>query len=821
MMGNDRIAEVIVDIRSRQLDRTFDYLVPAEFEHEQLVGVRVMVSFGKQTCAGFVVGVHELESGADNKLKPLLSVIDDEPLLTADLMKLTDWLCYRYACTRLQALTAIMPNVFRMQKIQRYQLTTNLYPKEWHEGVDRFMDALWTWLHDSGAQTETQIVKKFGVRGKEVLQALVHAGIVQRTTKTEERMSMKLQFVLLPAVSLEVLEVQAVKREKRATRQAAILRELVLHQECVLSMFGLQPSHPAVRALIEEGFVQLITRQTYRTPGSGITEAKGEMPLTLTGWQERALQRILNSLSAEGQEALVLHGVTGSGKTEIYLQAIASVIEAGGTALVLVPEIALTPQLAGRFKNRFGEQIAILHSGLSTGERYDEWLRIRRGQVRIVIGARSAIFAPLKNLKLLILDEEHESSYKQEETPRYDARQVALERSRQFGATVVFGSATPSLQTMHMVRTGRAQMITLPVRANQKPLPPVEIVDMREEMRMGNHSLFSRALSTRLQDVIDNGHQAILFLNRRGFASSMLCRNCGSGIQCPRCDISLTVHRLASQSILVCHYCDFRMPAPASCPDCGESAMRPFGVGTQQIEMFLKEQWPDWRVLRMDVDTTRQKGAHQRFIQAFLDHQADVLIGTQMIAKGLDFPKVALVGVIAAETMLAIPDYRSVERTFQLLTQVAGRSGRAEVDGHTVVQTYRPEHFSIQTAAAHDFHAFYREEEVQRQRFGYPPFCELTVLTAIHAEERLAKGCAQRFEREVKRTCPKDGVTVLPAVASGVARIEDKFRYQVVVKYLQWDEVRQSIVQAFELVHEKMRHLDGTCILDVSAGRIG
>jgi primosomal protein N' (replication factor Y) len=417
---------------------------------------------------------------------------------------------------------------------------------------------------------------------------------------------------------------------------------------------------------------------------------------------------------------MLLYGVTGSGKTEVYLQAIACMLQKELASIVLVPEIALTPQMTERFVARFGNKVAVLHSRLSAGERYDEWCRVARGEALVVIGARSAVFAPVPKLGLIILDEEHEITYKQEETPRYHARDIALRRAEMHGAAVILGSATPSLESYTKALRGEYRLAKLPQRIAGRPLPPVEIVDMREELKSGNRSIFSRTLQAALRDALAAGKQAIIFLNRRGYSTFVLCRTCGHVMRCPACNVSLKFH--STLAMLCCHYCDYREPYPSACPACGGRYIRHFGTGTQKVEEELRRRFPAARPLRLDADSTARKGEYRQILASFRRGEANVLVGTQMIAKGLDFPKVTLVGVITADTALNLPDFRAGERTFQMLTQVAGRAGRGATGGRVVIQTYTPEHYAVVAARKHDFETFYREESARRKELGYPPF---------------------------------------------------------------------------------------------------
>ncbi|MEA3345544.1 MAG: primosomal protein N', partial [Chloroflexota bacterium] len=516
----------------------------------------------------------------------------------------------------------------------------------------------------------------------------------------------------------------------------------------------------------------------------------------------------------------LLHGVTGSGKTELYLHALQETLAAGLQAIVLVPEIALTPQTIRRFAARFPSRIAVLHSGLSPGERYDSWRRIRAGRADVVIGPRSALFAPLPRLGCIVVDEEHETSYKQERTPRYHAREAALQRARLEGAAVILGSATPDLNTYHRALQGQFTLLRLPKRVmghrakieeqraryriesnrmrireagpeyedlRYLDLPPVEIVDLRAELRAGNRSIFSRALQKALTETLERDQQAILFLNRRGAATFVLCRDCGLVLKCPRCDVPLTYHldTPSGPGQLICHHCGRREEAPKRCPRCGSRRIRYFGVGTQRVEEALRELFPGVRALRWDRDTTRKAGSHDVLLEQFVNHQADVLVGTQMVAKGLDLPLVTLVGVISADTALHLPDFRASERTFQLLTQVAGRAGRSILGGRVIIQTYNPDHYAVQTASQHDYRGFYQREIDFRREQGYPPFARLARLVYRHRDEAKCKAevewMAELLRLEVRRRGLAD-VSLLGPVPCFFHRLRGRYRWQIVIR---------------------------------------
>ncbi len=479
-------------------------------------------------------------------------------------------------------------------------------------------------------------------------------------------------------------------------------------------------------------------------------------------------------------QTFLLHGVTGSGKTEVYLQAIQKVLEEGKEAIMLVPEISLTPQMTERFRSRFGEMVAVMHSGLSVGEKYDEWRKIQQGKVKVVVGARSAIFAPFTNIGLIILDEEHESTYKQEDSPRYHARDVAIWRSEFYKCPIILGSATPALESFARAKKGVYKLLSLKHRALHQALPTVFIADMREELRQGNRSMFSQSLIEAIRLRLEKKEQMVLFLNRRGYSSFVLCRDCGTVVQCPNCDISLTYHRTTEK--LKCHYCGYEEHVPQICPQCQSDHIRYFGTGTQKVEEELYKLFPEARVLRMDVDTTKHKGAHEEILETFGAGQADILLGTQMIAKGLDFPNITLVGVLSADTSLHLPDYRAAERTFQLLTQVSGRAGRHDKLGEVIIQTYTPEHYAIELAKTQEYEPFYEREMFLRRRSNYPPYYFVALIQLSHEDVMMAAEYAGRVADWLRGNLSNQVAIIGPTTAS-IARLQNRYRYQCLIKY--------------------------------------
>lgn len=512
-------------------------------------------------------------------------------------------------------------------------------------------------------------------------------------------------------------------------------------------------------------------------------DAEGEAQETreLTQEQKTALKEINSALSERKRELFLLHGVTGSGKTEIYMRACEKALSEGRTAVMMVPEISLTKQTIERFIGKFGsEKIAVLHSRLSLGERYDEWIRIRSGEARIVIGARSAVFAPLDNIGIIIMDEEHETSYKSDMTPKYDTVEVAVKRLSTYGGVLVLGSATPSIVSNSRADEGIYRRLTLKKRYNEVALPKVEIIDMRDELREGNLSVFSRTLLSEMKKSLERKEQVILFLNRRGYSNFVSCRECGESIKCPQCGITLTYHKDAGK--LVCHYCGYEEGLPEKCPSCGSRYIKYFGIGTEQVEEITREMFPDCSIERLDLDTTRRKGSTEKVLERFAEGKTDILIGTQIVAKGLDFRNIGLVGIISADVTLNIPDFRAPERTFQLITQAAGRAGRGDKRGRVVIQSYTPDNYAITHAADHDYDGFFKAEDLVRKSMLYPPYSDLIRIVFSSKDEDSAFEAGKRWENEIKRYAESTDAVVFALQPAPMSRIKDTYRFSLVIK---------------------------------------
>nr|WP_122013311.1 primosomal protein N' [Maliibacterium massiliense] len=590
-------------------------------------------------------------------------------------------------------------------------------------------------------------------------------------------------------ISLAVLPQDARARAEalpaRFARQKQLLALLAGGADDAQVRRAMPDAMPVARALEKRGLVRIGSVRALRTPYRAL-EMGQDAQHVLTAEQQIAAEAIFRGMDAE-RGAFLLHGVTGSGKTEVYMRAVAHALEAGRSAIVLVPEIALTPQMVQRFRARFGNRAAVLHSGLSQGERFDEWQRIRAGEVSVAVGARSCVFAPFANVGLIVVDEEHETSYRAENAPRYDAVEVAERRCAAEGATLVLGSATPSVARYYRALHGDYTVLHLDHRVEDRPMPQVQVVDMRRELAAHNKSMFSRPLQQAMAETLARGEQMILFLNRRGFATFVSCRKCGEAMTCPNCDVAMTYH--SAEKTLKCHYCGAQLPVPDACPACGSKAIRYFGAGTQKVEQQLAALFPEAKLLRMDRDTTARKDAHLHILKRFAAGEAQILLGTQMVAKGLDFPNVTLVGVMAADTTLHYPDYASAERTFQLIAQVAGRAGRDVKAGRVVVQTYAPDEPPIALAARHDYQTFYAREIMQRQAGQFPPFGRFVRFLVVSAQQQRAAGQARALCKEIARVVAHDThlasqVLLLAWMPAMLSRLEGRFRYQVLLKML-------------------------------------
>ncbi|GER65573.1 primosomal protein N' [Weizmannia acidilactici] len=777
-----KIASVIVDVPAMQTDKCFDYLIPEKWENVIQPGMRVIVPFGPRTVQGFVAGIKG--STEVGHLREIIEPQDLAPVLNKELLALGDWLASETLCLKISAYQAMLPAAMKAKYEKRVRRMDG------HQNP--FLDEVFGKKDEIGWKEADQ-------RGLlPFLQKEAKNGTVEVVYEVKNKANKKTVRMISCPLSEEEIRRRIEEISGNARKQKQVLEFFMKNPKIkatvsdLAEVSGVSPS--VIKTLLQKGWLEETSEELYRDPYAD-RNFQRSVPHTLTSEQKQAIAPVLSAIHEKRSEIFLLYGVTGSGKTEIYLQSIQEVLNEGKEAIVLVPEISLTPQMVHRFKSRFGNDVAVLHSGLSIGEKYDEWRKITRKEAKVVVGARSAIFAPFENIGIIIIDEEHENSYKQEDNPRYHARDVAIFRSRNHHCPVILGSATPSLESFARAQKGVYTLLKMEKRMNNHPLPKVSIVDMREEMRAGNRSMFSKELFGKLKDRIEKKQQTVLLLNKRGYSSFVMCRDCGYVLQCPNCDISLTYHRSTNE--MKCHYCGYETFVPTACPECGSPHIRYFGTGTQKVEEELGRLLPEARVIRMDVDTTGRKGAHERMLKSFADGEADILLGTQMIAKGLDFPNITLVGVLNADTMLHLPDFRASEKTFQLLTQVSGRAGRHELKGEVVVQTYTPEHYSIQFAGEQDYGRFYRQEMMMRKMGSYPPFYYLTLITVSHENVMKAVSAAEKITRFV-RSRVSDGTIILGPAACPIPRMKNRYRYQCLIKYKRETRLKETLTVLLE-----------------------
>ena len=779
------IAKIIVDVPLMQTDQPYSYRIPEEFEGMLEVGMRVHVPFGKgnRLIQGIVLGLESQpdEEEMEQDLKDIAEVLDFSPVLTQEQLWLAEELRKSVFSYKISILKAMLPGFLNSSydKI--------LYPLEGLSQEDRERlfgseESLAFSSLDLAKQAEMMRLTRKGLLGLE------YQAVDQKKVKTRSWYEVNL-------ARLEGVEISA-----RAKKKLELRDYLLSHPESA-SLASLLESYSReqVNFFVEQGAVTIVQKEVQRSAAyfEGI---EASQPLELNPEQRQVRDAVVSAIGSH-QPPFLLQGITGSGKTEVYLQIIQGALDKGKTAILLVPEISLTPQMTERFIARFGDKVAILHSGLSNGEKYDEWRKVERGDAQVVVGARSAIFAPLKNLGVMIIDEEHEATYKQDSNPRYHAREVAILRAQYNQAVLVLGSATPSLESRARAGKGVYQHLRLTQRANPlATIPEVQVIDFRDYIGQNETSNFTPPLLEAIQDRLAKKEQVVLMLNRRGYSSFVMCRECGTVDTCPNCDISLTLHM--DTKTMNCHYCGFSKDIPQVCPNCKSRSIRYYGTGTQKAYDELAELFPQARILRMDVDTTRKKGSHQALLDQFGRGEADILLGTQMIAKGLDFPNVTLVGVLNADTALNLPDFRSSERTFQLLTQVAGRAGRAEKAGQVLIQSYNPQHYAIRFAKDQDYEGFYAYEMGIRRQLGYPPYYFTIGITLSHKKEEVVVKRAYEV-MNILRSGLSETSKILGPTPKPIARTHNLYHYQILIKYRLEDELGPTLNQVLALTQER------------------
>ena len=799
-MEGNTVAKIALQAATYAIDKPYDYQVPPELLDTLRPGMRVVVPFGagNRRTEGIVLA---LEGGYpdDPRRKSILTVLDEEPVLDGEALRLALWMRERWFCTVYDAARAMLPAGLYFSLQDRWKLAPGVDREAAYAAAGRSEHArhIVELLFVSGREADVaQIKEAFGTKDPNpALKLLRDKGILTLETSASRGVGDKKELVASLAIPPE--EAMALVTPRR---RSAPLRYAVTELLCALGSASAKElcyftgaANATLRSLEKSGILRLEHREVFRR----VTVEAGERaaPPVLNAEQQAAFEG-LDALAAVGRPAAaLLYGVTGSGKTQVYLRLIYEALARGRTAMVLVPEIALTPQLLRIFASHFGDDIAVLHSSLRAGERYDEWKRVRSGQARVVIGTRSAVFAPLRNLGLLILDEEQESTYKSENVPKYHARDVAKYRCAQNDALLVLGSATPSVESMYHARRGDYRLFTLRRRYNEQALPEVLIADMKQELRVGNGTSLSGPLRAGLAAAMETGEQSILFLNRRGASRMVTCGECGEVPTCPRCSVHLTYH--SANGRLMCHYCGHSEPLPDACPSCG-GALNFLGYGTQKVEEELHAAFPGREILRMDTDTVSATQSHEKLLSRFEKERIPVLVGTQMVAKGLDFENVTLVGVISADLSLYVDDYRAGERTFSLLTQVVGRAGRGAKQGRAVIQTFTPENDVIRCAARQDYDSFYEQEiELRRMRLC-PPFRELFVLTASGPLESAVLRTCMRLRRSLEGWLAQPPfrdweLTVLGPAPASVAKINDRYRYRLTLAAQNTKEIRAMV----------------------------
>lgn len=796
--------QVIIDANHAEVDRVFDYKVPRQWEQDVCVGLRVMVPFGQRNARreGYIIALADTTEVPAEKIKEIVEILDDgRPILTPFTLELAKWMKEAYFCTLNQCLQAVMPAGIRTKSVWYAELTGQTAALSEKEQL--MADAL---TEQGGAVPLRELEQIFGNRAEYLLRCLQEKKVVRLRQKTTRSTYKKEKRYLSLTENRNLLAAAQEKaaKDKRLAGQMRVL-SVIRPGEC-LSVEDLKEkaavTDAPIHTLLQKGILLEHRRQEKRDVFQ-LEDYVPTQPFYPTPEQAKALAL----LRAEGKKVkkrpVLLHGVTGSGKTEIYMQLIESVIMEGKQAIVLVPEISLTPQIMERFISRFGKRVSVTHSRLSLGERLDQWRKARDGEISIIIGPRSALFMPFTNLGVIVMDECHESSYISDVTPKYHTRAVAEKLSELTGALLVMGSATPDIDSYHRAVTGEFLLLQLKERTKGSQLPQVFVTDMRKELEGGNRSAFGLPLRQAIRENLEKGQQTMLFLNRRGYSTFVSCRKCGEAMTCPSCNVSYTYH--ASDKALVCHYCGKEVPVPKTCPSCGSHYIRYFGTGTQKIEEETLHLFPEARVLRMDADTTAGKNGHARILELFGKGKADILIGTQMIAKGHDFPNVTLVGILAADLSLHLGTYQAAENCFQLITQAAGRAGRGELAGRVFIQTYQPENHAIRMAAAQDYEGFYQEEILLRQAMEYPPFSHIFSVLITGEREKEVVLAAQRLGAFMNHYADRAGCTAVGPAPAPLPKFRGEYRWQIFAKGMDERRLKAFVLYTVEQVKKEVR----------------
>ena len=776
MCAGLRKAEVFVNLPVKSIAKAYSYRLPEEIKAD--VGWRVVVPFGGRRVEGFVVSVTETE--ADDRLKDILETVDDEAWFTPRMTAAAHELAAFYLCSPAELMRLFMPGKSGV----RIEVCYEAAEADASELQDPDCRAVFETVCQAGGSMAGRVLRRL-IRGQgkdadSILEHMVRHGWLQKQYLTKKRAAERYEEELRLCCTVDDGLRSAFRRKPAQLRLLEVLAAAEGRAK-VASLLTQGVSRATIKAVCTGGFAELMRVRLLRDSYSGAIPVGAKVGLPpLTTAQEVALARIFRLMDKNETGGVLLYGVTGSGKTRVYLEAAAKARRMGRQALVLVPEIALTGQLVRTFGTTFAGDMIVIHSRLSVAERNDAFLRIRRGEAGVIIGARSALFTPAADIGVIIMDEEQDMSYKQDEAPRYHARVVAETLARLHGATLILGSATPAMETFYRAREGELSLLSLPERMGGRSLPEAETVDMREELQKGNRHVLSRAMQRMIRETIEGGNQMILMLNRRGYSTFVMCRACGYVVECPQCGLPMVYHRSGR---LVCHHCDIHDVPPGACPKCGSLYIKYFGSGTEKLEEELAALVPEARVVRMDRDTTQGKFAHADILRAFREGKYDILLGTQMVAKGHDIPNVTAVGIISADASLHVPEFRAAERCFMLITQTAGRAGRGETPGRVLVQCYTPEHYAVETAIRQDYEAFYEAEIGMRKALFFPPFCRLVKLTFLAGEEAAARAAAQAIKERFLRAFAGDARQQIVGPAPDViAKLRNVYRFNLLIK---------------------------------------
>lgn len=776
-------ADLILRTRGKFADMLFTYEVPSHLLTDIKEGHRVSVPFGRSNkpIEAIVVSLKEnISEDADiSKIKEIDDILDESPLISSENIDLIKWMRNRYMCTYIDCLNLFYPKGYSLETRKIVEIGKI---EDEFELEDEEMKLINTLRLSSSAATYEDLTKNFT---KKLISDMKKKRLIKIIWEYKDKKNEKfIKYISLADTMENIEKLVKDKKYRLGSKQKELIKFLSLNesveQDALMQLLEL--SRSTIKSLESKGIVKIEMVEYYRKSINKL--AYKDKEISLNKEQKEIYESILDKINYNSRKVTLLHGVTGSGKTEIYLELIEYMLSQGMDSIFLVPEIALTPQMIARVRNRFGDIVGVFHSMLSEGEKHDVFREIKEGNVRVVIGTRSALFLPFTSLGLIVIDEEHEMSYRSEMTPKYDSIEVARYMAYKQGVTVLLASATPSISDYYRAEKGEYDLLTLNKRANNKPMPEIEVVDMREELHKGNKDDLSEKMIEEIQRTVESGNQAILFLNRRGFASFLTCKDCGHVFRCDRCDISLTYHKYKNKG--VCHYCGKEEVIPDKCPECGNKNICPIGIGTEKIELYLKEKFPDYKILRVDKDTTSKKGQLEKILNSFNSGQADILIGTQILSKGHDFDNVTLVGIISADMMLNYPDYRAFESTFQLITQVSGRAGRSDKEGKVILQSYNTEHYAIQKAIDYDYKGFYQKEIAIRKTFGYEPFNNIFRLVFSGYKYNKVRENADRFLKTLEYLQKENNIyfsdLILGPNECSINKINDKYRWQVIVK---------------------------------------